>query len=70
MSLIYTLIYLRSGRVLTLQDKIKYSPVELCSLADLPDFEEVIEEISGLKYDEEPHYSKIIFLFKKEQAIH
>ena len=63
-SLIYTLIFLRSGKHLTVQQKNTMSNQSICQYGNLSSMKKVFDEIYKLKYDDEPDYSKIQFLFK------
>jgi hypothetical protein len=38
---------------------------DLCVLGELPGFYKVFKEIFSTKYEEEPDYGKILFLFQK-----
>jgi hypothetical protein len=56
---------LKSGIYLSIYQKKLLSPKEMCAICDLVGFENVVEEILSLKYEDEPNYGKIIFLFQK-----
>ncbi|KAJ6805427.1 casein kinase 1-like protein HD16 [Iris pallida] len=73
-SLAYTLIFLHRGRLpwqgyqgdnksyLVCKKKMSTSPEILCSYCP-PPFQQFLETVVNLKFDEEPNYSKLISLF-------
>ncbi|KAF8407035.1 hypothetical protein HHK36_006160 [Tetracentron sinense] len=73
-SLAYTLIFLLRGKLpwqgftgenkgfLVCKQKMATSPQMLCRLCSLP-FQQYIDMVTNMKFDEEPNYSKLISLF-------
>ncbi|PPR88838.1 hypothetical protein GOBAR_AA31839 [Gossypium barbadense] len=73
-SLAYTLIFLLRGKLpwqgyigenkgfLVCKKKMGTSPAALCSLCP-PPFQQFLEIVTNMKFDEEPNYSKLISLF-------
>ncbi|PWA60577.1 protein kinase family protein [Artemisia annua] len=75
-SLAYTLVFLNRGRLpwqgyqgdnkpfLVCKKKMATSPEMLCCFCPAP-FKQFLEIVVNMKFDEEPNYSKLIFLFER-----
>lgn len=64
-SMLYTLIILKTGYKLIDDDKVDHSMAQLCTYLDVPEFIPAANEIEKLEFEEKPDYNKIRFLFSK-----